>query len=460
MKVDMLVEDGKLLLSGSLVEASLAINEGKIVAVTKLPEHFKPEVKVKAGGKLVLPGAIDCHVHFREPGRTVKEDFETGSAAAAVGGVTTVFDMPNTDPPTTSLQAFKEKVEAASRRSLVDFSIWGGLSTDNLAEAAKLVSAGVVGFKVMASRAELARGAHVFTVPGDGGSLLSLMEEAVRLRTTLAFHCEDFSLRRSLEEKLKAQGRRDALAYLESIPSEGEASAAFRVLAAARLTGAKVHLVHVSSKLALKVLRWGKGLGLKVTAETCPHYLFLTHETVESLGPEAKIDPPIRGREDGEALWEAVDKGFIDLVASDHSPHTMEEKEEGWRDFWKAPPGFCGVETLLPLMLTQVFQGCLSLTRLVRLMAENPARAFGLWGVKGSLQPGFDADLVLVDPKGEWVIRRENLHSKSKVTPWDGWKVKGRIILTMVRGEVVAEGGEPVGKPGWGKLVKPKADRS
>ena len=159
---------------------------------------------------------------------------------------------------------------------------------------------------------------------------------------------------------------------------------------------------------------------------------------------EAKIDPPVKGREDQEALWEAVRAGVIDVVASDHSPHPPAEKEEAAGDFWKAPAGFCGVETLLPLMLTQVFQGRLTLKRLAEILCEGPARAFGLWGVKGAVMPGFDADLVVVDLEREWTVRRENLHSKSKVTPWDGWKVKGYPALTLVRGEIVAEDGEPI----------------
>ena len=453
MKVDLLVRNGKVLLSGGeLVEASVAVESGKIVAVTLKPEGFQPDRVIDAKGKLVLPGVIDCHVHFREPGRTVKEDFKTGSSAAAVGGVTTVFDMPNTIPPTTSFEAFQAKLEAASRSSLVDFALWGGVSIETVKEVGELGKAGVVGFKLMTSKADQRRGAKIFTVPEDGTELLRILEEISQVGLPLAVHSEDFRVRWVLEKRLKALGRKDWKAYFESIPGEVEASAAARLLSLARFTGSRVHLVHVSSRVTLEALRWARRLGVKVTAETCPHYLLLTWEALERLGSKAKIDPPLKTRDDVEALWEAVADGTINIIASDHSPHTPEEKEAG---LWEAPPGFCGVETLLPLMLSQVKEGRLSLQRLASLTAENPAKAFGLWGRKGAVQTGFDADLVLVDLEKSWVIREEKIQSKCKVTPWNGWKAEGFPALTMVRGEVVAEDGKPVGKPGWGRLVKP-----
>ncbi|HID18989.1 TPA: allantoinase AllB [Candidatus Bathyarchaeota archaeon] len=453
MKVDLLIRNGKVLLPrGELVEASIAVESGKIVAITFKP-NFQPDRVVDAKGRLILPGVIDCHVHFREPGRTVKEDFKTGSSAAAVGGVTTVFDMPNTVPPTTSLEAFQAKVEAASRHSLVDFAVWGGISVETLQEAKGLGEAGVVGFKLMASSLDKRRGAKIFTVPEDGVELLRILEEIARLGLPLAVHAEDFRVRWAFERRLKTSGRRDWKAYFESIPGEVEASAAARVLSLARLTDARIHLVHVSSRLTLEVLRWARELGVKVTAETCPHYLLLTWEALARFGFKAKIDPPLKDRSDLEALWGGLEGDVINILASDHSPHTLEEKKAG---LWEAPPGFCGVETLLPLMLNQVKEGKLSLQRLASLTAENPAKIFGLWGKKGALQPGFDADLVLVDLEKSWTVREERLQSKCRVTPWDGWKIKGLPALTMVRGVVVAEEGKPVGKPGWGQLVKPE----
>lgn len=453
MKVDLLIKDGRLPLGGSLINASIAVENGKILALTLKPESFQADRVINAGGKLVLPGIIDCHVHFREPGRTSKEDFKTGSAAAAVGGVTTIFDMPNTLPPTTSLEAFKVKLEAASKSSLVDYAFWGGISAENLDEAERLGKAGVVGFKLMASKAELERGASIFSVPEDGVELLGILERVGELNLPLAVHAEDFRARQVFEGRLKASGRRDWKAYAEAIPGEVEASAAARISLLAKPVGTRVHLVHVSSNLTLKVLRLAKELGVNLTAETCPHYLLLTWRSLENLNSKAKIDPPIKGEEDSKALWRALLDGTIDMLASDHSPHTPSEKEA---DLWEAPPGFCGVETLLPLMLSQALEGRITLQRLIHLTSENPAKAFGLWGVKGAIQMGFDADLVVVDPEETWTIRESALHSKCKVTPWDGWKVKGRPLLTIVRGETVAEEGEPVGKPGWGKHLKPK----
>jgi len=454
LKVDLLLENCRLVtFEGEILEACIAVEQGKIAALSKLGERFQADRRLNVEGKLVLPGVIDCHVHFRDPGKTFKEDFATGSAAAAVGGVTTVFDMPNTNPPTTSLPALKAKMGAAREKSLVDYAFWGGLSEDNLEEAERLAEGGVIGFKVSASRRELEEEAGVFTVPRRTETILALMEAAGRL--PLGFHCEDYGFRVFLKGKFEGKGLDALQVYHRLIPGEAEASAAGRVLAAASLTGHPIHLVHVSSRATLGVVHWWRSLGVKVTVETCPHYLLLTREHVEKLGGEAKINPPLKGKEDLEALWEALNRGEVDVVASDHSPHTPEEKA----DFAQAPPGFCGVETLLPLLLTQALEGRLPLRRLVEVLCWKPAEAFGLWRVKGSLQPGFDADLVVVDTGREWTIRREKLHSKSKVTPWDGWKVKGFPVLTMVRGETVAENGEPVGKPGWGRMVKPWRSR-
>ena len=308
----------------------------------------------------------------------------------------------------------------------------------------------------MASSLDEAEGAKTFTVPEDGGRLLEILRVSAGTGLPLAVHPEDFKVRKALE----AEARREnsLKAYAEAVPAEVEASAAARILILASLAGARIHLVHVSSRLTVNLIKLAKSLGFKFTAETCPHYLLLTVEEAERLGAGAKIDPPLKFREDCEALWEALGEAVVDLVASDHSPHTAEEKFEAG-SIWDAPAGFCGVETLLPLMLTQVNFGRLSLYSLARLLSENPAKAFGLWGVKGAVEIGFDADLVLVDMSREWTIKAEKLHSKSKVTPWDGWKVKGYPTLTLVRGEIVAEDGEPKGRPGWGRLVRPEAVR-
>jgi dihydroorotase (multifunctional complex type) len=314
------------------------------------------------------------------------------------------------------------------------------------------MNAGVIGFKLMASSLDKAEGAKVFTIPEDGARLLKILKEVAETRLPLAVHSEDFKVRAALEKEKKENSLK---AYVKSIPAEVEASAAARILILASLTDLKIHIVHASSKLTVNIIRLAKKLGVKVTAETCPHYLLLTIKDAERLGVTAKIDPPLKFEEDAEALWSALNEEVIDLIASDHSPHTVEEKLKAG-SIWKAPAGFCGVETLLPLMLTQVNAGRLSLQRLVRLLAENPAKIFGLWGVKGAVETGFDADLTLIDIGKEWTIKADKLHSKSKVTPWNGWRVKGFPILTLVRGEIVAENGEPVGKPGWGRLVKPK----
>ncbi|WP_309492249.1 allantoinase AllB [Candidatus Hecatella orcuttiae] len=456
MKADVLIKGGKIFTPGGIFEASLVVDGGEIAAFTTEPELVQADLIVDVKGGLILPGVMDSHVHFREPGLTHKEDFSTGSQAAAFGGVTTVMDMPNTKPPTVDGQAFQAKKEAAEKKAYVDFGLWGGISSDNLAEAPSLKKAGAVGVKMMASARERAEGASIFSVPESGWEVLAILKTAVSSQLLVGVHAENSRLAAQLENRLRQEGRRDPAAHSEAKPSPLEAAEAARVLLTAKMVGARLHLVHATSRESVGLVRWAKASGFGVTAETCPHYLLLTQENLRTLGPAAKVNPPLRSREDGEALWEALAEGTVDTLASDHAPHTPEEKERGWRDFWEAPSGFCGVETLLPLMLTQVNRGRLSLEKLVQLLSENPARIFGLYPRKGAVQVGAEADLVVVDMKRERLIRVEELHSRGKVSPWHGWRVRGVPVMTFVRGSLVVEEGVLVGKPGWGRMVKPQ----
>ncbi|RLF14285.1 MAG: allantoinase AllB [Thermoprotei archaeon] len=447
MRLDLAVRECKVIVGEELVEASIGVAEGKVVRVAKDPNLPKAEVEVKAKGLIALPGMVDLHVHLREPGFTWKEDFYTGTSAAACGGVTTVADMPNTEPPTVTLSRLKEKARLAKSKAVVDYVLYAGASPRHLGELEAMVREGAGGIKVY-----MATHSPELLVPRK--QLGRVFMEASRIGALCLLHGEALE---EVEEALRSlpQGFKDPLLYAKARGPRIEAKGVKAALKKAAESGVRLHLCHLSSAGSLKALLEAKRRGLKVTAETCPHYLLLTLNDLRRLKAYAKVDPPLRGWRHRRALWEALRRGLIDALATDHAPHSREEREAAWRGYLEAPSGFAGVEIALPLMLTCVAQGLLSLSKLVELYSENPSRILGLHPVKGSLSGGADADIALVSLSKEWRIKAEKLHSKCPETPFEGRAVKGAVEATIVRGEVVAEEGEVKVKPGYGEMVRP-----
>ena len=443
---DLLVRGGRLVTPRGTMEASLAVADGVIVAVGD-PGALPPAAEViDARGRYVLPGVIDSHVHFREPGDEHKEDWDTGTAAAACGGVTTVLDMPNSRPPTATVPALRLKQERAAAKARVDYGIFGLLARDNLAELPALAAAGVVGFKCY-------MGETVGKIPApDDGVMLEAFETARVLGLRVAVHAENDGIMQRHIARLKAGGRTDPLAHVESRPEICAIEAVGRALAFAAWTGARLHVCHESCADVLPQIRDAKARGVDVTVETCPHYLLLAAEDMTRLGSVLRMNPPVRARRHQEGLWRGLQDGTIDMLATDHSPHTVEEKTRA--DIWEAISGFPGVETAVPLMLNEVTRGRMTLERYVEWSSEAPARAWGLYPKKGALQVGSDADIVIVDMDREWTIRAGELHSKSRITPFEGMRTRGRPVQTLVRGRTVMREGELVGAPGWGRDVR------
>jgi len=447
-RLDLVVRGGLIVTPRGTFRASIGIEGGVIVAIGSTETMPPAERKIDADGLLVFPGIIDEHVHFRDPGLDWKEDFRTGSMAAAAGGVTTVLDMPNTEPPTVDRQGFLSKLEAASRKSVVDFGFYAGVVPGKVDALRELAELGAVGVKLYMSETT------GIGEPVDGLDLIRAMEVAASLGLRVGVHAEDGRTIAALREVLRAGGRRDPLAHMEARPVAAEVLAVARALLAAKATGCRVHVFHLSSGEALGVIRALRPMGIDVTVETCPHYLLLDgREALTRHGNVAKVNPPIRSREDAEALWEALRRGEIDAIGSDHAPHLPEEKKV--EDVWTAPSGFPGVETMLPLMLTEVHRGRLTFGEVSWLLSEGPARIWGLYPRKGAIAIGSDGDLTIVDPNAEAVIRSESLHSKSKVTPFEGLRVKGLPVYTVVGGEVVMEKGEVREDARKGRLVRP-----
>ena len=410
---------GRVYIDGNLIDASIGIRDGKIAEIRKdIPgsKHY--------GDKIILPARVDPHVHFRDPGYTNKEDFFTGTLSAAFGGVTCVLDMPNTDPFVYRHSQLEEKEYIASRKAVIDYGLIIGMRNRILDEKALNRSPAL----------------KIFMAPTTGGivneldslALQYLLNIMVDYHKPVIFHAEDAAMIKNEEEK-------DLRDHLKNRPNSAEEKAIARLIE----TGKPLHIAHVSSREGAELLR-NKAEGQ--SAEVTPHHLFLTIDSDFENEAYGKVNPPLRTRSDRDALWEALREGRIDMVSSDHAPHTIDEKEE----FETAPSGIPGVETALPLILASVKKGLISFERAVEVLIENPARRF--CPQKGKIEVGKDADFIIIDMKSIDKIRADNLHSKAEWTPFEGMEA---IFPTDVylRGERIIKNGEFEGEKGFGRNV-------
>ena len=447
MTVDVVIKNGLLVLPSGITEGSVVVDGGKIVGVVKSGEPSADRV-IDATGKVVLPGMVDMHVHLRDPGFPERENFESGTRAAAAGGVTTVVDMPNTLPATVTVEAFNQKKGIAERKSLVDFAFIGGAGEVPTEDIVAVSEAGATAFKsfLIARFKELAASDY---------TLLRHMNTLSELDKPLLVHAENGNLVDMYMEEAKASGRTDPLAHCDFRPAIAEVEATMRCVTLAADTDVHLHICHMTAAGAVDVVEWAQAMGQAVTGETSTNYLLFTRETMEERGPYAKVDPPLRGKDDQLRLWEALNDGTVDVLASDHAPYTKEEKERGWENIFDAPSGGVVIETTLPLMLDAVNRDMISLERMVEVFSTNPAMMNGLYPRKGDIVLGADADLVVADMGKPFHIRGEDLQTIQKITPYEGMKGKGAPVMTMVRGEIVYEDGQVVGKPGYGEFQRP-----
>ena len=434
------IRGGTVVLPTGLRPADIAITDGIITAVGS-------EVKggtdvIDATGLVVLPGIVDAHVHFNEPGRADWEGWEAGTRGAAAGGVTTVLEMPlNAHPPTTTVAAFDQKAAAATNSALVDFGLWGGLVPDNLTEIDGLRQRGVVGFKAFMSDS----GIDDFPRVPDGILAIGLKATA-RLGALVGVHAES-------QELLRTSGGPQPIEWCRARPPEAEVEAIRRLLACMRGAGrnARAHVVHVSCVEALAAVEDGRRKGVAITAETCPHYLTFTEEDFERVGPALKCAPPVRSAETRAALWDAVRAGRFDLIASDHSPCPAAAKRKGDSDIWQAWGGVSGIQATLPVLLSNG----LPLELIAHLTATSPAQLFDLYPRKGAIAVGADADFAVVDPDRQWTFSPNQLETRSGISPYVGRSFRGAVVRTIVRGRTVFLDDQVSGEPGWGRLVKP-----
>ncbi|MET0625063.1 MAG: allantoinase AllB [Pyrinomonadaceae bacterium] len=425
--------------------AAVHLSGGRVADVTafdEVPEHCPV---VEAGDLVVLPGLVDSHVHVNEPGRTRWEGFANATRAAAAGGVTTIVDMPlNSVPPTTTPDALAEKIEAARGQCRVDVGFWGGLVPGNLGLLAALHAGGVVGFKCFLIDSGVQEFAHV-----SEGELHAAMFELARLDAPLIVHAElpgpvEAAARTA---EVSAGDPRKYETFLRSRPGAAEDEAVALLVRLCRETGARVHVVHHSSADSLALLREAKQSALNFTAETCPHYLTFAAEDVPDGATEFKCCPPIRGRENRERLWDALADGTLDMVVSDHSPCPPEMKRRPEGDFMKAWGGISSLQFRLPIVWTEASRRGHTFHDLARWLSREPARLAGLFGRKGAITPGRDADLVIFDPEATTRVSPETNQHRHKLTPYEGMELKGAVVATYLRGEKIYERGTFAAEP-------------
>jgi dihydroorotase len=455
-RYDLAITGGTVVTAGGRTRADVAIRDGRIAAIVEPGTPLDAVETLEASDKHLLPGAVDVHSHHREPGFTHKEDIVTATSACAAGGVTTSFAMPNVQPPPNTAERLDATMDLYRARAIVDWNINAAGTVPE--EIPALAERGIAAFKVFMV---VDTGRDYPHMPGigvhDHGKLLEIFETVGETGLPLMVHPHDQALMTHIEEQFWARGERDALAYAKAYAAHDGIiwdTAAALLLRLQRATGTPLHLLHTQTTGVVEQLRAAKAAGQRVSAELNPWAVFLGNDwkNIERWGsyalsyyvPEKNTEP----------LWQALRDGTIDLVSTDHAPHTREEKEPGWTDGWKAHTGTPSTQFYVPMFLDAACRGLLSLERVVELVSTAPARVFGLER-KGRIEVGADADLAVVDLDAELEIRDEIVLSKIGWTPYAGRRVRGVVDTTLVRGRVVYREGQVVGAPGWGRQAVP-----
>ena len=442
--VDSVLTNAKAYVDGEIVDCSLAIENGKIFKIGKETQMPKADEKINLRSLLVLPGLIDVHVHLRDEGKAYKEDFYSGTAAAAAGGMTTVLDMPNNDPVTMSAETLKNRMQIAERKVLVNVGFYSEFPND-LDEIKDIVSQGAMAFKLF--MACQIGGLNL----GDDKALQDALKKVGDLGVPVAVHAEDKAALMVAEEEMKKTERRDVGAFLTAHSERVELRAIERLLKISAQVNMRLHFCHMTIEEGLNAVIEAKKSGRTVTCEVTPNHLLLSNTDFERYGSLIIMMPPLRSKSHIVALWKGIANGWIDVIGSDHAPHALKEKSAS--SIWDVKVGVPGLETTLPLMLTMVRKNRLSLAHLVRLLSEKPAEIFNLKD-RGRLEQGRKADLAVIDFNRKFKIDASKFHSKAKYSPYDGWEVQGRPVKTFVNGLLIMDEQEIVAKAGSGEIIR------
>jgi dihydroorotase len=442
--VDTLLTNAKAYLNKEIVDCSIAIENGKIFKIGKATQMPKADETTNLRNLLVLPGLIDVHVHLRDEGKAYKEDFYSGTAAAAAGGITAVLDMPNNEPVTMSAETLRNRMQIAERKALVNVGFYSEFPKD-LGEVKDIIAQGALAFKLFMARQ--IGGLNI----DDDQALREALRKVGEQDVPVAVHAEDKASLSTDEERMKQAKRHDAVAFLKVHSEHVELKAIEHLLKISAQIKMRLHFCHITIKQGLDALVEAKKSGRTITCEVTPNHLLLSNADFERYGSLIVMMPPLRSRSHIEALWKGLSNGWIDAIGSDHAPHALKEKSAS--SIWDVKVGVPGLETTLPLMLTMVRKNRLLLARLVQLLSEKPAEIFNLKD-RGRLEQGEKADLVAIDFNQKFKIDASKFHSKAKYSPYDGWEVQGRPVKTFVNGLLIMDEQEIVAKAGSGEIIR------
>lgn len=446
----LIVRGGTIVTEGGVYRADIVARDGVIVAITSDASDLLAgaDEVIDATGLTVMPGGIDPHTHMREPSTRDREGFLTGTAAAAAGGITTLVEMPQSDPPVTDAATFAQKRAGIEAHAIIDVALYAGAIGQDAAKLREQAEAGAVAFKsfMCGSSPEF---------PGiDDAQLLDTLRSVAELGSFLTVHAENDALLAAGIARMQAAGRNDPLAHCESRPPYVEVTAVRTAIHLAGEANAHVHIAHVSAAGSLLEIGAARQNGGWVTAETCPQYLLLTEDDVARLGPHARCAPAIRTRDHVDAMWRGLADGTLDFVCSDHAPYAVAEKEPGFASIWDAPLGLNVVQFMNPAVLSEAIHTWgFPLDHCAAITATNAARIFDLYPRKGTIQVGSDADFALYDFDREQTLRNDDLLTRHKRSALEGRTIRGKVMRTIVRGQTVYADGVIAVEPGFGRFV-------
>jgi dihydroorotase len=442
--VDSVLTNAKAYINGQIIDCSIAIEEGKIQKIGKETQMPQADEKTDLHNLLVLPGLIDEHVHLRDEGKAYKEDFSSGTAAAAAGGFTTVLDMPNNDPVTMSVGTLRNRMETAHRKILVNVGFYSEFPK-KLTEIPDIVEGDAVGFKLF-------MGCQIGGLYlDDDQALQDAFKEVAKLNRPVAVHAEDRAMLTANEQKLNQAKKTGTADFLRAHTEAVELKSIQRLLKVSEQTNVRLHFCHVSTEEGLNAIAEAKKSGRKVTCEVTPNHLLLSIDDLKRYGQMVIMAPSLRDRNHVDALWKGLADGSVDTLGSDHAPHAQTEKSAS--SVWDVKVGVPGLETTLPLLMTKIKKNQLTIVQTVQLLAEKPAEIFGL-DDRGRLEQGKNADLTIIDFNSQFKIDVSKFKSKAKFSPYDGWDVQGKVVKAIVNGRIVFDEGEIVATGGSGFIVR------
>ena len=443
--IDLIIKNARIPQGDDTILTNILVKDEKIAGFIDDITIIDAKKVIDANGNLTLPGCIDSHTHIMYQGFPHRENFLTGTAAAATGGVTTIIDMPCCSVPSVrSIEQLETKLGICSPQAIVDYAMWGGVTGEDVREGwlhnvKEQADYGVVAFKVYMTPS-------VPTYPRvTDPEMYECFKAVAKTGLPIGIHAENFAMCDFYVNKYKNEGRLDGPAWAEARMELAEKVAIELGISFAEASGARLHIVHMSTGIGAKLVKDAKMRGLDVTSETCPHYLTLNYqEAMSKYGPLAKIAPPLRTKKDNEEQWNGINDGSIDFIATDHAPYEIEsEKHKDGMNIWTSFPGIPGVETMVPVIVSEGYnKGRISLSKLVDILSTNAAKHYGLYPKKGALNIGSDADFTIIDLEKEWTIDTKNMVSMCGYTPLEGMKLKGKVDKTIVRGNLVYQDGE------------------